>query len=76
MLDLFCFLLRDVNLITWDWLIDCEIAMHGIAAWDYQVKIINDIAFHMVVLRLSLIAVPKWYSGFFMRNYSALALNF
>lgn len=40
------------------------------------IKSVDDIAFHMIVLRLSLVTVPKWYSDFFMDHYSALALNF
>lgn len=40
------------------------------------VKYVNDIAFHMIVTRLSLITVPKWYSDFCMDHYSGLALNF
>lgn len=30
----------------------------------------------MIVLRLSLITVPKWCSDFFRGHYSVLALNF
>lgn len=64
MLDLFCFL-------------SCESNEDLPVALQYRtVKYVNDIELHMIVIRLSLITIPKWCSDFCMDLYSALALSF